>query len=54
MSCMAVLRKIPLSVCVCETLVIEMGGVRNYDNLLESHRLLTPCPRLLQAPDVLH
>lgn len=30
--------------CVCETLVIEMGGVRNYDNLLESHRLFDALP----------
>lgn len=26
------------------TLVIEMGGVRNYDNLLESHRLFDALP----------
>lgn len=43
---MAVLKKIPVCVrvCVCVTLVIEMGGVRHYGNLLESHRLFDALP----------
>lgn len=29
---------------MCVVLVIEMGGVRNYGNLLESHRLFDALP----------
>lgn len=34
---------------MCGTLVIEMGGVRNYGNLLESHRLFDALPEATEG-----